>query len=335
MAPQPEAPRAGASSPTTRQTAHQQRAQTGEREPSGLRIDDSLQVGQARSETALAHARRLCVPGRAPSSRSQTVRDRPRYPAGRWPRTSAPVPLDSPLASRGVRPLPVDHERQGSENPRIDPGTDRAIQRIARRTDGGKSDWGMIARLAGQPRRTALAAFLRARRARLRPSDVGLPEDSALSRRRTPGLRREEVADLSGVGVTWYTWLEQGRDIQASAQVVDALARALVLNQDEHRHLRNLAGLTAPQRETPVDDVLPRLQRLVDAVTPNVASIYDPHFDYLVWNIPYVRIRHDPCKFPSDRRNLLWMMFTDSENRARAWLDGSRPRGPSSVNSEP
>jgi len=117
--------------------------------------------------------------------------------------------------------------------------------------------------------------------------------------------------------VTWYTWLEQGRDISASAQVIDALARALLLNPDQHRHLRDLAELTAPERETPVDDVLPRLQRLVDTVAPNIASIYDIHFDYLVWNTPYVRVRHDPGKLPSGRRNLLWMMFTDAENRTR------------------
>jgi transcriptional regulator with XRE-family HTH domain len=170
----------------------------------------------------------------------------------------------------------------------------------------------------GRPaRRAALAAFLRAQRARLRPADVGLADGSASGRRRTPGLRREEVAQLSGVGVTWYTWLEQGRDIAASAQVVDALARALRLSPDQHRHLRELAGLTPPEREMPADDVLPRLQRLVDAVTPNVACIYDLHFDYLVWNRPYVRVRDDPGKFPSDRRNLLWMMFTDAANRAR------------------
>jgi transcriptional regulator with XRE-family HTH domain len=83
-------------------------------------------------------------------------------------------------------------------------------------------------------RRTELAAFLRAQRARLTPADVGLPEGSAPGRRRTPGLRREEVAQLSGVGVTWYTWLEQGRDIAASAQVIDALVRALRLTPDQH-----------------------------------------------------------------------------------------------------
>jgi transcriptional regulator with XRE-family HTH domain len=166
-------------------------------------------------------------------------------------------------------------------------------------------------------RRAALAAFLRTQRARLQPADVGLPTGSAAGRRRTPGLRREEVAQLSGVGVTWYTWLEQGRDVAASAQVVDALARALALNADQHQHLRDLAGLPALEHPLPADDVLPRLQRLVDAAAPNIASVYDAHYDYLVWNTPYVRLRHDPGAFPRDRRNLLWVMFADQDNRAR------------------
>jgi transcriptional regulator with XRE-family HTH domain len=170
----------------------------------------------------------------------------------------------------------------------------------------------------GRPtRRTELAAFLRAQRARLTPADVGLPEGSASGRRRTPGLRREEVAQLSGVGVTWYTWLEQGRDIAASAQVIDALGRALRLTPDQHRHLRELAGLPPPEPQAPAADLLPRLQLLVDAVAPSPASVYDRHFDYLVWNEPYVRIRHDPGTLPASRRNMIWMMFTDAQNRAR------------------
>jgi transcriptional regulator with XRE-family HTH domain len=117
-------------------------------------------------------------------------------------------------------------------------------------------------------RRSELAAFLRSRRARLGPADVGLPVDSQPGRRRTPGLRREEVAELSGVGVTWYTWLEQGRNIPASPQIIGALARALRLSADEHRHLRDLAGLppSAPPDSPGEDGVLARLQRLVDAV---------------------------------------------------------------------
>jgi len=168
-----------------------------------------------------------------------------------------------------------------------------------------------------EARRNELAVFLRSRRAGLSPADVGLPDDSSSGRRRTPGLRREEVAQLSGVGVTWYTWLEQGRDISASGQVVDALARALLLTPDQHRHLRELAGLTPPDRGTGAGEPLPRLQRMVDAVTPNAACIYDEHFDYLVWNTAYVRVRQDPGQLPAGRRNLLWMMFTDPVNRAR------------------
>jgi transcriptional regulator with XRE-family HTH domain len=166
-------------------------------------------------------------------------------------------------------------------------------------------------------RRGELAAFLRTQRARLRPADVGLAEDQVPGRRRTPGLRREEVAQLSGVSLTWYTWLEQGRKVAASAQVLDALARALRLDPDERRHLRALAGLTTAVQGTTVEDVLPRLQRLVDAGAANLASIYDANLDYVVWNTAYARCRCDPTRLPADRRNLLWMMFTDEENRAR------------------
>jgi transcriptional regulator with XRE-family HTH domain len=166
-------------------------------------------------------------------------------------------------------------------------------------------------------RRTELAAFLRTQRARLTPADVGLVTGNASGRRRTKGLRREEVAQLSGVGVTWYTWLEQGRDISASAQVIDALARALLLSQDQHRHLRELAGLPPPEPQAAPGDMLPRLQLLVDAAMPNPASIYDSHFDYVVWNQAYARVRHDPTSLPPGRRNMLWMMLTDAANRAR------------------
>jgi transcriptional regulator with XRE-family HTH domain len=166
-------------------------------------------------------------------------------------------------------------------------------------------------------RRAELGAFLRAQRARLRPADVGLPPDLDPGLRRTPGLRREEVAQLAAVGVTWYTWLEQGRNITASEQVLDALARALRLDPDQRRHLRGLAGLATAADETDVGHVLARLQRLVDAAAPSLACVYDRHFDYVVWNAPYARLRHDPAALPADRRNLLWMMFTDAANRAR------------------
>jgi hypothetical protein len=139
-------------------------------------------------------------------------------------------------------------------------------------------------------------------------------------------LCREEIAQPSGVGVTWYTWLEQGRDISASIQVIDALARALLLSDDQHRHLRELAGLPPPEPPVPAADMLPRLQRLVDAEAPCPASVYDEHFDYVVWNEPYALVRHDPGTLPASRRNMLWMMFTDPVNRARMvrWESAAR-----------
>ncbi|MBV9196661.1 MAG: helix-turn-helix domain-containing protein [Solirubrobacterales bacterium] len=167
---------------------------------------------------------------------------------------------------------------------------------------------------AQRARRQELATFLRARRAQLQPADVGLPDQGP---RRTPGLRREEVAELARVSDTWYTWLEQARNISPSAQVIDALGRALLLGADEQRHLRELSGHTPPRGRTRSDSALPRLRRLVDGLAPNVASVYDMHYDYLAWNQPYVRVRMDPGRLPDNRRNLLWMMFTHTENRAR------------------
>lgn len=202
---------------------------------------------------------------------------------------------------------------------------------LARRRSTGHCAWEQAGVTNGHEtpqsaRRAELGAFLRAQRARLQPSDVGLPEDYDPSLRRTPGLRREEVAQLSGVGVTWYTWLEQGRNISASEQVVDALARALLLDPDQRRHLRGLAGLATSAGKSLLGDALPRLQRLVDAAAPSVASIYDVHFDFIVWNTAYSRVRGDPGTLPEDRRNLMWMMFTDAENRARmaGWESAAR-----------
>src|SRR5882757_10002649 len=95
-------------------------------------------------------------------------------------------------------------------------------------------------------RRQELAGFLRSRRERITPEQVGLP---LVGRRRTPGLRREEVAQLAGVGVTWYTWLEQGRDINASDQVLLAISRTLRLDPHERAHLYRLAGAPVPDKE--------------------------------------------------------------------------------------
>ncbi|TDD76095.1 XRE family transcriptional regulator [Actinomadura darangshiensis] len=131
-------------------------------------------------------------------------------------------------------------------------------------------------------RRDELRDFLRTRRARLTPADVGMPDGG---RRRTPGLRREEVAVLAGVGVSWYTWLEQGRDIKVSGDVLDAIARALRLDGAEREHLYLLAGLNPPQAEAgPAVPITPELRRLLDAWSPRPAYVRDRLWNFVAIN---------------------------------------------------
>ncbi|WP_237293399.1 MULTISPECIES: helix-turn-helix transcriptional regulator [Streptomyces] len=122
------------------------------------------------------------------------------------------------------------------------------------------------------------------RRARISPAQAGLPDGGA--RRRTPGLRREEVAVLAGVGVSWYQWLEQGRDITVSGQVLDAVSRVLRLTSAERRHLYVLAGLNPPALEVaPADrDMCQGLQRLIDAWMPFPAHIMDTYWNTVMYN---------------------------------------------------
>ncbi len=155
-------------------------------------------------------------------------------------------------------------------------------------------------------RRHELATFLRSRRERLTPADVGLPPGL---RRRTPGLRREEVAQLAGVGVTWYTWLEQGRAINASVQVLDALARTLRLDQAEREHLYRLADI--PTVAEIVHEMLaPEVQTVLDALVPLPAVIYNGRHDVLAWNATYQAMFPGLVSAPPGRRNVLWQMFT-------------------------
>lgn len=131
-------------------------------------------------------------------------------------------------------------------------------------------------------RREQLRDFLRACRARLTPADVGVV---AVGRRRTPGLRREEVATLAGVGVSWYTWLEQGRDINASPEVLDAVSRALRLTAPERAHLYVLAGLNPPRAGGARGaEVTPELRHLVDAWAPRPAILRDRYRNLLAIN---------------------------------------------------
>jgi transcriptional regulator with XRE-family HTH domain len=131
-------------------------------------------------------------------------------------------------------------------------------------------------------RREQLREFLRTRRTRLTPAEVGI---TAVGRRRTPGLRREEVALLAGVGVSWYTWLEQGRDIKVSAEVLDAVAKALRLTGHERAHLYLLAGLNPPQTGGALDaPVTPELRHLLDAWAPRPAILRDRYWNLLAIN---------------------------------------------------
>jgi transcriptional regulator with XRE-family HTH domain len=163
-----------------------------------------------------------------------------------------------------------------------------------------------LRRSGDEERRREVAAFLRTRRERLAPQDVGLPPGY---RRRTPGLRREEVAQLSGVGVTWYTWIEQGRPVNASAQVLEAIARTLRLDRFERSHLFTLAGVADPAT-TVVEACEPALHDLVSAIDPYPALIVSARYDILAWNRAEAALKGDYSLLPERFRNLMWLIFT-------------------------
>ena len=157
-------------------------------------------------------------------------------------------------------------------------------------------------------RRAELAAFLRSRRDRLRPEEVGLQPGL---RRRTPGLRREEVADLASIGVTWYTWLEQGRSIHPSPQVVDSIARALRLDHTEHGHLYALCGVERPAYGPSRESVSPQVHAILNALSPMPAYVTNQRYDVLAWNDGIVALYGDFAGQDQRHRNILWRMFTD------------------------
>jgi transcriptional regulator with XRE-family HTH domain len=165
-------------------------------------------------------------------------------------------------------------------------------------------------------RRDELADFLRRRRASLQPEAVGLPSGG---RRRTPGLRREEVAQLAGVGATWYTWLEQGRDVRASLDVLEAIARALRLTPAERGHLILLGrGEQAPACKAPAERVSATLRRVVENLGPNPAYVLGRRWDYLAWNRAACLLfgwdGHARGGVPVTR-NHVWLTFMDPARR--------------------
>lgn len=162
-------------------------------------------------------------------------------------------------------------------------------------------------RAADEARRRELGAFLRSRRERTTPEQVGLPPGG---RRRTPGLRREEVATLAGVGVTWYTWLEQGRDIRPSAQVLEAIARTLLFDPHERGHLLLLGGVTDTATEQDSASLPPGVLAMLDQLDPYPACISGPRYDLLAYNGAYNSLITDLDAMPFEERNTLWLLFT-------------------------
>ena len=170
-----------------------------------------------------------------------------------------------------------------------------------------------------EEQRQELGAFLRARRAALRPEDVGLPQ--GVNPRRTPGLRREELAQLAGISVSWYTRLEQGKDVQLSAKAAARVAQALQLTTAQHEYLLALArGDPLGVQPPPSEPVSMTLRDVLDAQGDNPAYLVDARLNLLAWNraaIGVFGLAEDLAAAPEQERNLLWLIFTDD---ARMWL---------------
>jgi transcriptional regulator with XRE-family HTH domain len=158
-----------------------------------------------------------------------------------------------------------------------------------------------------------LGTYLKDRRARLDPGAFGFPPE----RRRTPGLRREEVAVRANISPTWYTWLEQGRGGAPSADVLDRIARALMLTDMEREHLF-LLGLGRPpeRRYRREEGVTPRLKRVLDALDPTPALIRTATWDVLAWNRGSAAMLTDYGAMPPAERNMLRHLFLDPRARA-------------------
>ncbi|MBS7813262.1 helix-turn-helix transcriptional regulator [Roseococcus pinisoli] len=162
--------------------------------------------------------------------------------------------------------------------------------------------------------RNLLGAYLRDRRGRLDPAALGFP----IGRRRTPGLRREEVAQRANISPTWYTWLEQGRGGAPSADVLNRIAGGLMLTESEREHLF-LLGLGRPPevRYRAAEGVTPRLQRLLDALEVSPAFIKTATWDVLAWNRAAAAVLTDYGALPPEGRNILRLIFCDPRIRAR------------------
>lgn len=154
-----------------------------------------------------------------------------------------------------------------------------------------------------------LADFLKTRRARILPSQVGLSQGS---RRRTPGLRREEVAQLAGIGLTWYTWLEQGRPIRVSAQILESLSRVLLLDKQERNHLFTLARQAIPTDLPKYQGIInPSIQKVLDSLIFSPSFIMDRRWNVIAWNKAACLVFGDFSTMNVRERNIVWMMFNN------------------------
>jgi transcriptional regulator with XRE-family HTH domain len=166
---------------------------------------------------------------------------------------------------------------------------------------------------AQETRRREFGDFLRSRRERLTPACVGLPNGF---RRRTPGLRREEVAQLAGVGNTWYTWLEQGRDVRPSVEVLSALADALRLDAAERRHLFKLSDRPqAAPRSVGPERVDEPLRRMLACLASQPAYVTGRRWDVLAWNRAAEMVFGDYGRLAGDTRNIMHLVFADPAHR--------------------
>jgi transcriptional regulator with XRE-family HTH domain len=160
---------------------------------------------------------------------------------------------------------------------------------------------------------TRLGSYLKDRRAKLDPAAFGFPA----RHRRTPGLRREEVAQRANISPTWYTWLEQGRGGAPSAEVLERIARALLLTDVEREHLFLLGLGRPPQVRYRRDEgVTPRLQRVLDALQPSPALIRTATWDVVAWNRAATVMLTDYAALPPQQRNILRFIFLDPRVRA-------------------
>src|SRR5215472_13025312 len=230
-----------------------------------------------------------CRPRSASLAPASTVMPRAPSRLAVW----RPMPLLAPVISTVVvmAPSSAGPGAGGRALPRLG----LAVPPCARRDGAGIGQ-------AGVMNRAELAAFLRTRRHRLRPADVGLPGGG---RRRTPGLRRQEVAELAGISVDYSIRLEQARGPHPSRQVLTALCRALVLTADEREYLFRLADENPPPTAGPSREISPGIRNLLDSMPETPAYVVDAKYDVLAWNSLATHFIGDLSQFGADDRNMI------------------------------